>query len=73
MPVDAPKLILASRSPRRKQLLAEAGYQFDIVPAAESVECGICSRESPAEMVARAEEAYDLLEHGLGRYTPPAS
>jgi AcrR family transcriptional regulator len=25
----------------------------------------------PAEMVARAEEAYDLLERGLGHYAPP--
>lgn len=27
------KLILASASPRRAQLLAEAGYQFDVVPS----------------------------------------
>jgi septum formation protein len=53
MPNPAPKLILASRSPRRRELLAEAGYTFDIVPAEEHVECGVCSRESPAELVAR--------------------
>ena len=45
-----PKLILASRSPRRRELLAAAGYQFDVIPADESVECGVCSRESPAEI-----------------------
>jgi septum formation protein len=28
------RFILASASPRRKQILTEAGYQFDIVPAA---------------------------------------
>src|SRR4051812_26730801 len=28
-----PTLILASSSPRRQQLLAEAGYQFTIVPS----------------------------------------
>ncbi len=28
-----PRLILASASPRRKQLLAEAGYSFEVVPS----------------------------------------
>ena len=62
------KLILASRSPRRRELLAEAGYQFDAVPAAESVECGVCSRESPAELVARLayEKALDVARR-IGR------
>lgn len=46
-------LILASRSPRRSQLLAEAGYQFEVLPADESAECGICSGESPQQYVAR--------------------
>ncbi len=46
-------LILASRSPRRRQLLAEAGYQFQVIPPAESAECGMCSGESPPELVAR--------------------
>jgi septum formation protein len=33
MPTEAPfHLILASASPRRRQLLAEAGYRFDVVP-----------------------------------------
>jgi septum formation protein len=56
------KLVLASRSPRRRELLAEAGYQFEVVPAAESIECGVCSRESPAELVARLayEKAADV-------------
>jgi septum formation protein len=63
-----PKLILASRSPRRRELLAEAGYKFDIVPPAESVECGVCSRESPAELVARLayEKAADVARR-VGR------
>ncbi|MGD0900142.1 MAG: nucleoside triphosphate pyrophosphatase [Thermoguttaceae bacterium] len=47
-----PKLILASRSPRRRELLAEAGYEFEVIPPSEFVECGIPG-ESPAEMVAR--------------------
>lgn len=32
-PVRRPRLILASGSPRRRQLLSEAGYKFDIHPA----------------------------------------
>lgn len=50
---DTLKLILASRSPRRRQLLAEAGYQFEVHPPTESAECGVCSGENPAQMVAR--------------------
>jgi septum formation protein len=48
-----PALILASSSPRRQQLLAEAGYPFVVVSPHDSAECGICSRETPPEMVAR--------------------
>jgi septum formation protein len=48
-----PKLILASRSPRRRELLAEAGYAFEVVPPAETAECGLCSGENPAQLVAR--------------------
>jgi len=46
-------LILASSSPRRRQLLTEAGYDFEIVEPDTTAECGICSRETPPEMVAR--------------------
>ena len=46
-------LILASTSPRRRQLLAEAGYKFEVIAPSESAECGICSRETPPELVAR--------------------
>ncbi len=54
MPTPHPvPLILASRSPRRRELLTEAGYQFAVVPASDSAECGICSRETPPELVAR--------------------
>jgi septum formation protein len=48
-----PELILASSSPRRQQLLMEAGYPFRVDPPHDSAECGICSRETPPEMVAR--------------------
>src|SRR5690349_15759193 len=47
------KLILASGSPRRRELLEEAGYNFDVVVPLPTAECGVCSRESPAELVAR--------------------
>ncbi len=48
-----PKLILASSSPRRRQLLSEAGYEFEIVPPDEAVEQGLCSNCSPAELVSK--------------------
>ncbi|MGC4007317.1 MAG: Maf family protein [Pirellulales bacterium] len=47
------RLILASRSPRRRQLLTEAGYAYDILVPSTADECGSCSRESPAEVVLR--------------------
>ena len=46
-------LILASGSPRRRQLLTDAGYSFEIITPSESAECGVCSGESPPELVAR--------------------
>jgi septum formation protein len=46
-------LILASRSPRRRELLAAAGYSFEVRPPDDSAECGVCSGESPAQLVAR--------------------
>ncbi len=65
-----PRLILASRSPRRQELLAEAGYQFDVRAPSEAAECGMCSGESPSELVARLayQKAADVaarVEHGL--------
>jgi septum formation protein len=45
-------LILASSSPRRRELLQEAGYDFIVVPPAEDVECGVCSEFGPAGLVA---------------------
>ena len=56
------KLILASKSPRRRELLKAAGYEFEIVEPSPTAECGVCSRESPAEMVVRLayEKALDV-------------
>jgi septum formation protein len=51
--MQPPHLILASSSPRRRQLLTERGYSFEVIPPHESAECGMCSRETPPELVAR--------------------
>lgn len=47
------EIILASQSPRRRQLLNEYGYAFRVVTPSDGAECGMCSRETAAEMVAR--------------------
>jgi septum formation protein len=49
--MPAPRLILASGSPERRRLLAEAGYTFEVFPARDEVECGICSTGGPATLV----------------------
>ncbi len=56
-------LILASGSPQRKLLLEEAGYRFRVLVPDPGAECGVCSRESPGEMVARLarQKAADVL------------
>jgi septum formation protein len=52
-PAPSPlSLILASSSPRRRELLAEAGYQFSVLPPPPDVECGVCSETGPAGLVA---------------------
>lgn len=48
-----PGLILASNSPRRRDLLREAGYMFAVIAPSEAAECGVCSHETPPELVAR--------------------
>ena len=59
------ELILASGSPRRRELLTEEGYRFRVVPPSETAECGVCSGESPPELVARL--AYQKAADVLGR------
>jgi septum formation protein len=53
MPATPSRLILASQSPRRKELLRDAGFEFEVVVPSDSAECGICSQETAPEMVAR--------------------
>lgn len=65
-----PHLILASQSPRRRQLLRDAGYSFDVIEPSESAECGICSRETPPELVCRlafqkARDVAQRLDHAI--------
>ena len=48
-----PKLILASRSPRRRELLRGAGYALEIIPPSEAAEDGARAGESPARLVER--------------------
>ncbi len=51
-PAPSPQpLILASSSPRRRELLAEAGYQFTVLPPPPDIECGVCSESGPAGLV----------------------
>jgi septum formation protein len=45
-------LILASSSPRRRELLSEAGYEFTVMPPPPDIECGVCSESGPAGLVA---------------------
>lgn len=47
------RIVLASQSPRRHELLSAAGYRFETLLPSETAECGICSRESTPELVAR--------------------
>ncbi|MCG8584319.1 MAG: Maf family protein [Pirellulales bacterium] len=55
-------IVLASSSPRRRELLAGAGYRFEVIHPHESAECGICSKETPPELVARLalQKAHDV-------------
>lgn len=53
IPFDEP-MILASQSPRRRQLLAAAGYSFTCRPPADHVECGACSTQPPRGLVAES-------------------
>ena len=47
------RLILASQSPRRRQLLDAAGYTFEVIPASEDAESGERPGETVQELVAR--------------------
>ena len=65
------RIILASQSPRRRELMTAAGYEFEIVLPSETAECGICSRESTPELVARLayQKAIDVSPRVKGAAT----
>jgi septum formation protein len=67
--MSAPKLILASGSPQRRRLLAEAGFPFDVVTPREHVECGICSSGGPVTLVTELamSKALDVAAQLKGR------
>jgi septum formation protein len=70
---DRPRLILASGSPQRRQLLTAAGYEYAVVEPSQEAECGLCGTETPPELVARL--AYQKAADVAGRLTatsPPA-
>lgn len=46
-------IILASQSPRRRELLAEAGYQFTVTPPDEGAEGTALAEETPSALVLR--------------------
>jgi septum formation protein len=51
--IRRPNLILASRSPRRRELLARAGYRFEVRPPREVAEDHLLGGETPTRFVAR--------------------
>jgi septum formation protein len=68
--IGRPKLVLASRSPRRRELLAQAGYPFEVRPPQELAEDDLLGGETPARLVARLayQKAADVacrIERGL--------
>lgn len=73
--LPARPLILASRSPRRRELLAEAGYNFQVMPPDADVECGVCSETAPAGLVMELayRKAASIIRHLEAKATPPSS
>jgi septum formation protein len=71
-PARSPMLILASGSPQRRRLLSEAGYSFQVVVPSVKAECGICSKETPGELVARLalQKAADVAQQLAGTAAP---
>lgn len=68
MAKQLPRLILASRSPRRRELLAAAGYEFDVVEPSEEAEDGIEADETPNDLVSRLarQKATDVARRTTG-------
>jgi septum formation protein len=52
-PSGIKKLLLASQSPRRRELLTKAGYEFKVFPPSDDAEDDHRAGETPLELVAR--------------------
>ncbi len=63
--------ILASRSPRRKKLLTNAGYKFEVVPADEKVETPRRKNETALQYVMRMAQAKVLNVYAAKREENP--
>jgi len=63
-PATDAMLILASGSPQRHRLLTDSGYRFTTVVPRPHAECGVCSKETPPELVARLgyQKAADVVD-----------
>ncbi len=64
------ELILASQSPRRRQLLSDRGFEFTVRAPDDAVERGVCSNCSPEDLVlesafVKARAIAQDLESGL--------
>jgi septum formation protein len=67
-----PALILASSSPRRRELLSAAGFEFEVVPARDGAEHNQTAGRNAAELVeelavAKARDVADQLANRTGR------
>ncbi|MFV2065918.1 MAG: nucleoside triphosphate pyrophosphatase [Pirellulales bacterium] len=68
--MSAHRLILASGSPRRRELLSRAGYRFDVMVPDASAECGVCTETGPAALVVesatrKAADVVARVEHAV--------
>ena len=61
---DPRPFILASSSPRRNELMRAFGYRYEVIEPDPLAECGVCSRETPPELVARLayQKAADVIQ-----------
>ncbi|MGL4514848.1 MAG: Maf family protein [Lacipirellulaceae bacterium] len=71
------ELVLASGSPRRRELLVAAGYAPRVVPPRPGAEeCGLCTNCGPAELVIDLADRKlrDVLDRfAVGEASPPAA
>jgi septum formation protein len=69
-PTDQPKLILASASPRRRQLLIDAGYAAEVIASDVDEEAVLLTGRGPAEVaetlsLLKARSVADRIDRGI--------